>query len=91
MNNQNESLVKQGIERYSDIKALMFDITIHHPQLIGYMMNPNDSKTCIDEVCKNIFYQQGGANKNNMDTVQKIRTMFDLFKSIDCAKTEIRK
>lgn len=78
----------QDNERYSDIKALMFDITIHHPQLIGYMMNPNDSPTCINDVCKNIFYQQGGANQNNMDTVQKIKKMFDLFKTMEPAQLE---
>lgn len=76
---------KKGIDRYSDIKSLMYDITLHYPQLMGFMLNPNDSKTCIDDICKQ-FNQQGGGDGNKI--IDHIRSVFESFKISNPTKAE---
>jgi hypothetical protein len=82
---------KKGIVRYSEIKDLMNDITIHHPQLMSFMLNPQDSQLCNEDICKNIqldkilyenknnIHQQGGNND--------IRINNNVIKTFECINT----
>lgn len=63
---QNEIMdnYEKGIERYNSMKALMKDVTMHYPQLMGFMLNPSNSGTCVDNLCKGMI---GGMNRYGDD------------------------
>jgi len=68
MNNYN-----QGIKRYSEIKTLMCDITLHYPQLMGSLL-----KSPYTEISQTYTLDK--------QTLDSIITVFRLFKSLDLVK-----
>lgn len=87
---------KEGEERYMQMKKLMKDITITHPQLMSFMLHPVDSGTSTRDIERSIHneyvakggnYSQYGGDREQMNKViDKVKEMFDMVKTIDSTK-----
>lgn len=83
-----------GVKRYNQMKELMRDVTIHHPQFMSYMLDPYGSKTCTDNICETILseqisnksYQIGGNKQDLMKVLDNIKSVFEIIKNIDVGK-----
>lgn len=91
----------RGIERYTAMKELMKDVTIHYPQIMSFMLNPQDSDASQDSLCQSIKngsseiqpevnfaqgIQTGGNKQQMMQVIDKIKGMFESVKRIDTVK-----
>src|SRR5579872_4629321 len=72
-NNKIQADYARGIERYKQIKSLLHDMTIHHPQLMSILLNTKSLTTKrpidINEVNK-IMYSYNKFKKNNIRLFQ---------------------
>lgn len=85
---------KKGIERHNAMKGLMKDVMMHYPHLMGFMLDPANSGTCIDNLCKEMTGfvgtrsdgQVGGTKEQMMEVIEKVKHMFEHVKRIDASK-----
>jgi hypothetical protein len=79
-----------NVNRYEQMKNVMKDITNHHPQLMSYILNPENSKPYTDHMHKYIMPANGqthiGGTKTEMtNIIDAVRNIFDRIKKLDLA------
>ncbi|VBB18481.1 hypothetical protein YASMINEVIRUS_944 [Yasminevirus sp. GU-2018] len=90
---------RDGVKRYNDIKALMRDITLYHPTLMAFLLNPKESGLCTDQVCSAMInegvtinsrteggLQFGGTRQQVSQTIEKVKSLFESLKTTDTDK-----
>lgn len=84
---------QRGVQRYNDVKKLMFDVTLHHPNLMAFLLNP-ELGLCTDDICREITESkvQIGGTKSDIgeisankviQTIEHVKSMFESLKTTD--------
>src|ERR1700677_3788978 len=81
------SSYNDGMKRHNEVKIVMRDLMLHHPQLMSFLLNPQDSNICSDKICSNMQQEAIQYNISNKDQSGGYIDYNDIVKILERAKT----
>lgn len=93
---------EKGINTYNQIKKILFDVTIHHPHIMSFLLD-GKSNICETDLCNELYHESrcNNTQKNNndeeeiinkkgmLDNINKIKTMFNVVNKTNIYKIAI--